>query len=88
MHFQRLKVYYVGLNIYITDIMGYCCDLLFITTLACQIADCLNENELSILAADLELLSEAIAARRSISNTCTNIPLNTTECSDEADEIC
>lgn len=71
--------------------MSYCCDLLFITTLACQIADCLNDNELSILAADTELLSDslsAIAVRRSISNTCTNnnIPLNTSTCSDKANE--
>ena len=69
--------------------MGYCCDLLFITTLACQIADCLNDNELSILAADIDLLSDslsAIAVRRSISNTCTNndISLNTSTCSDES----
>ena len=72
--------------------MSYCRDVLFITTLACQIADCLNDDELSILAADTELFSDslnAIAVRRSISNTCTNnnTPL-TTNCSDEASEIC
>ncbi len=32
--------------------MSYCRDVLFITTLACQIADCLNDDELSILAED------------------------------------
>ena len=73
--------------------MGYCCDLLFITTLACQIADCLNENELTILAADIDVLSDslsAIAVRRSICNTSTDntIPLNTAACSDESNEVC
>jgi hypothetical protein len=68
--------------------MSYCCDILFITTLACQIADCLDDNELSLLAADTLLLSDAlsaIAVRRSIANSCTNnnTPSNTTTCSDE-----
>ncbi|WP_369122578.1 DUF6774 domain-containing protein [Lacrimispora defluvii] len=53
--------------------MSYCCDVLFISTLACQIADCLNDDELSLLAADTVLLSDAlnaIAVRRSITNSC------------------
>ena len=55
--------------------MSYCCDVLLISTLACQIADCLDDDELSLLAADTLLLSDAlsaIAVRRSITNTCTN----------------
>ena len=55
--------------------MSYCCDVLLISTLACQIADCLDDDELSLFAADILLLSDAlsaIAVRRSISNSCTN----------------
>lgn len=35
--------------------MSYCCDVLLISTLACQIADCLDDDELSLLAADTVL---------------------------------
>ncbi|WP_312425566.1 DUF6774 domain-containing protein [Lacrimispora sp.] len=55
--------------------MSYCCDVLFISALACQIADCLNDDELSLLAADTLLLSDAlsaIAVRRSICNSSAN----------------
>ena len=55
--------------------MSYCCDVLLISTLACQIADCLDDDELSLLAADTLLLSDAlsaIAVRRSIASSCTN----------------
>ncbi|WP_408643065.1 DUF6774 domain-containing protein [Lacrimispora aerotolerans] len=57
--------------------MNNCCDVLFISSLACQIADCLNDDELSILAADTLLLSDslnAIAVRRSICNSNTTSP--------------
>lgn len=55
--------------------MSYCCDVLLISTIACQIADCLDDDELSLLATDTVLLSDAlnaIAIRRSITNSCTN----------------
>lgn len=55
--------------------MSYCCDILLISTLACQLADCLDDDELSLLAADTLLLSDALSAivvRRSITNSCTN----------------
>ncbi|WP_442913609.1 DUF6774 domain-containing protein [Lacrimispora sp.] len=72
--------------------MSYCCDVLFISALACQIADCLDDDELSILAADTLLLSDslnAIAVRRSISNSSANdkTPSNTT-CPDQVNETC
>lgn len=54
--------------------MSSCCDILFISTLACQIADCLDDDELSLLAADTTLLSDAlnaISVRRSVTNSCT-----------------
>ncbi len=44
------------------DIMSDCCDILLITTVACQIASCLGDDELGLLAADLVLLSDALAA--------------------------
>ncbi len=55
--------------------MSYCCDILFISALACQVADCLNDDELSLLAADTLLLSDslnAISVRRSICNSSAN----------------
>lgn len=72
--------------------MSYCCNVLFISSLACQIADCLNDDELSILAADTLLLSDslnAIAVRRSICNSNANdkTPSNT-ECPDQVNETC
>lgn len=68
--------------------MSYCCDVLLISTLACQIADCLDDDELSLLAADTLLLSDAlsaIAVRRSITNSCTNSSPSTdnTTCCEE-----
>lgn len=55
--------------------MSYCCDVLFISAVACQIAECLNDDELALLAADTLLLSDslnAIAVRRSICNSSAN----------------
>lgn len=53
--------------------MNSCTDVLLITTLACQIAECLTDNELAQLAADTLLLSDAlnaIAVRRTIAIAC------------------
>ena len=73
--------------------MSYCCDVLFISALACQIADCLNDDELSLLAADTLLLSDslnAIAVRRSICNSSANdkssSTTSTSDQSNKADE--
>ena len=49
--------------------MNICTDILLISTLACRIAECLDDNELALLAADTVLLSDAlnaIAVRRAI----------------------
>ncbi|WP_312106344.1 DUF6774 domain-containing protein [Lachnoclostridium sp.] len=51
--------------------MNGCTDILLISTIACRIAECLDDNELALLAADLLLLSDslnAIAVRRAICN--------------------
>lgn len=47
--------------------MNNCQNLYFLSTLACQLADCLTEDELAILSADLVALGdmlESILARR------------------------
>lgn len=48
--------------------MNNCSNLYFLSTLACKLAECLNEDELSILSSDLVLLGdmlENISARQS-----------------------
>lgn len=40
--------------------MENCPDVVAITMLACKISECLSEDELERLAADLDLLSDAI----------------------------
>ncbi|KAF5060327.1 DUF6774 domain-containing protein [Anaerotignum sp.] len=42
--------------------MENCPDIVAITLLACQISECLSDEELEILCADLSLLSDAITA--------------------------
>jgi len=70
--------------------MSYCCDVLFISALVCQIADCLNDDELALLAADTLLLSDslnAIAVRRSICNSSANDKSSsTTSSSDQSNK--
>lgn len=49
--------------------MSSCTDILLISSVACRIAECLDDNELALLAADLLLLSDAlnaIAVRRAV----------------------
>ena len=49
--------------------MKNCTNLYFLSTLACQLADYLSDDEITILAADLVVLSDMlanIAARNSI----------------------
>ena len=52
--------------------MQNCSNLYFLSVLACQIFDCLSDDETAILAADLVVLSdmlENLAARNSICKT-------------------
>ncbi|ABX40741.1 DUF6774 domain-containing protein [Lachnoclostridium phytofermentans] len=49
--------------------MSSCTDILLISSVACRIAECLDDNELALLAADLLFLSDAlnaIAVRRAV----------------------
>ena len=40
--------------------MQNCSNLYFLTTLACQLADCLSGDELTILAADLVVMADLL----------------------------
>ena len=49
--------------------MKNCSDLLALTALACQIAECLSDEELAVLSADFVVLGDMLAnilARRSV----------------------
>ena len=41
--------------------MNNCSNLYFLSTVACQFSECLSEEQLSVLAADLVVLSDMIA---------------------------
>ena len=52
--------------------MKNCSNLFFLSTLACQLADCLSEEETAILSADLVTLSDmlgSILARKDACDT-------------------
>jgi hypothetical protein len=41
--------------------MQNCSNLYFLSTLACQLAGCMSDDEIAILAADLVVLSDMLA---------------------------
>lgn len=41
--------------------MQNCSNLYFLSTLACQLADCMSDDEIAVLAADLVVLSDMLA---------------------------
>ena len=41
--------------------MQNCSNLYFLSTLACQLANCLSDDEIALLAADLVVLSDMLA---------------------------
>lgn len=43
-------------------IMNNCTDLYFLSTVACQISECLSKDDLELLAADLKVLGEMLEA--------------------------
>jgi hypothetical protein len=50
-----------------------CSNLYFLSTLACRLADCLSEEELAALSADLVVLGDMLAniiARDALSSDC------------------
>ena len=55
--------------------MNNCSNLLFLSTLACQLAECLSDNDAAILSADLVTLSDMlgnILARKDTQNSSIN----------------
>ena len=40
--------------------MNHCCNLYFLSTLACELSKCLSEAELTKLSADLVVLSDML----------------------------
>ena len=40
--------------------MNNCSDLYFLSTIACQLSECLSENELELLAVNLRALGEML----------------------------
>lgn len=65
--------------------MKCCQNLYFLSTLACQLSECLDEQELEVLAADLVVLSDMLAnilARSSGSSECEE-PDHSNDCADK-----
>ena len=52
-----------------------CSNLLFLSTIACQLSECLSEDEITILSADLMTLADMLAsilARKSVCESKSN----------------
>ena len=41
--------------------MNKCCNLYFLSTVACELSKCLSESELAVLSADLVVLGDMLA---------------------------
>lgn len=41
--------------------MNSCCNLFYLSTIACKLSDCMSEQELAQLSADLVVLSDMLA---------------------------
>lgn len=52
--------------------MKKCSNLFFLSTLACQLADCLSDDETSILSADLVTLSDMLGSILARKEACAN----------------
>lgn len=53
--------------------MKNCSNLYFLSTLACQLSECLNENELHILSADLSTLGDMLVSISARQDACRDI---------------
>jgi predicted Ser/Thr protein kinase len=65
------KAAYTDTNDALGDGMKGCSNLYALTTLACALAECLSEDELTLLAADLVVLSDQLANIVARSGICT-----------------
>lgn len=52
--------------------MSDCSNLYFLSTIACQLSECLSEDELAVLAADLVVLSDMLANIAARKAACAN----------------
>lgn len=52
--------------------MNNCQNLYFLSTLACQLADCLTEDELAVLSADLVALGDMLESVLAHRDACNN----------------
>ena len=50
--------------------MNSCSNLIVLSTLACQLAECLSDEEISVLSADLLVLSDMLANILARKNAC------------------
>lgn len=57
--------------------MNNCQNLFFLSTLACRLAECLSEDELAVLSADLVTLADMLA----------NVLARQAACKDEGEEV-
>lgn len=57
--------------------MNNCQNLFFLSTLACRLAECLSEDELAVLSADLVTLADMLA----------NVLARQVACKDEGEEV-
>lgn len=67
--------------------MNTCCSsLFFLSTIACKLFDCLDENELTILAADLTTLSDMLTSMLARQSACEDEPSSDTQDYSESSE--
>ena len=59
--FGSLSVYYNHKIVFKGYTMKQCSNLFYLSTIACKLSECLSEQELTTLAADLVVLSDMLA---------------------------
>ncbi|MGN0320462.1 MAG: DUF6774 domain-containing protein [Lachnospira sp.] len=66
--------------------MNNCCNLFYLSSIACKLSGCLSENELLALSADLVVLSDMLANIIAQQNLCNEKnDLSSTQYSDSED---
>ena len=71
--------------------MNSCSNLLFLSGVACQIAECLTDDELSIFSSDLVVLSDMLAnilARRTACENSRTACENSRTACEQSDQTC
>jgi hypothetical protein len=65
--------------------MKHCSNLLYLSTIACKLSECLTDNELSILTSDLDVLSDMISSILARKSACDDTDTDT--CDDNCDDL-